>query len=429
MNIQYPKVLVVSSTPFSKTQNNGKTLSSFFCGYPSENIAQLSFSYGNTDESVCRRYYFLSTGDIKRKSEGTSAQSRSQNENEEDKSKKSVPAKFFHLLSEKRFPSAIWQKNRLWNRDLYYRAHLSAWIEDFAPDVVFFQGFGVAYGYDVVLWICEKYHLPLILQLTDDYTSNLYKLSPLSYYNRQYYLTGLKRTIGMSHAVIAISATMQNEYSERFGGNIITMMNSVDCTSTASTSARNVNEYIYAGNVLLNRWKVLVNFGKALAETDKNARLSVYTPDVPPKNILAAFEKIPSVYYGGRLTANELENRLASCGTVVHVESFDRLSRKITRLSISTKIPEYMKSGAPIVAIGPANIASMNYLSQNSCALCVFDPSVKSISDGIKKLRSDPALCNKITSRASELAQKEHNVDKNAETVKNLILCACKDFK
>ena len=48
-----PKVLVIASTPFSKTKNNGKTLSSFFETYDRNLIAQFSYSGGDFNSDIC----------------------------------------------------------------------------------------------------------------------------------------------------------------------------------------------------------------------------------------------------------------------------------------------------------------------------------------------------------------------------------------
>ena len=52
------KVLVVATNSFSKTENNGKTLCSFFSNFNPENIAQLYFGVGeNPYIEFCNNYY------------------------------------------------------------------------------------------------------------------------------------------------------------------------------------------------------------------------------------------------------------------------------------------------------------------------------------------------------------------------------------
>ena len=52
------KVLIISQVVFSRTNNTGKTLSSYFRGFQSDEVAQLYFhSEIPTDKSICTNYY------------------------------------------------------------------------------------------------------------------------------------------------------------------------------------------------------------------------------------------------------------------------------------------------------------------------------------------------------------------------------------
>ena len=58
---------------------------------------------------------------------------------------------------------------------------------------------------------------------------------------------------------------------------------------------------------------------------------------------------------------------------LVHAESFDSENKKVTMLSISTKIPEYLSSNRCIVAIGPSEIASINLIKENDLGIVLSD--------------------------------------------------------
>ena len=72
---------------------------------------------------------------------------------------------------------------------------------------------------------------------------------------------------------------------------------------------------------------------------------------------------------------------------MVHVEAFDKKNRKITRLSLSTKISEYVASGAKVLAIGPAEVGSMRCLADRQLGLCIYHPSVGAIAAALTKNR------------------------------------------
>ena len=381
-----PKVLVIASTPFSKTKNNGKTLSSFFETYDRTLIAQFSYSGGDFNSDICDNYYFFTKEDVLRGNKGAAYKSAGilMKENiMESGKKKSFIKRFFHVFSQARNPIALWIKDRIWKKADYSKA--LDWIDQFDPDVVFFQGFSMAYGYDFALNVCKRNNIPLILELTDDYTYRLYPLSIIEKINHKRYMNVFTEAITLASKTIVISDLMKEEYESRFGGDMDVMMNAVNTKNFNYDCERTPNDYVYAGNLLLNRWKVLRNLGKALLQINQKATLNIYTPDVPPKHILKSLSKVSSIRYGGRLTKDELECRLKKCEYVVHVEAFDKKNRKITRLSMSTKISEYVACGAKILAIGPSDVASMKCISDNNLGIWIYNPSVKKITERLNR--------------------------------------------
>ena len=262
--------------------------------------------------------------------------------------------------------------------------------------------------------VCKKRGIPLILELTDDYTYRLYPWSLVEKYNQTRYLKVFTEALNRASKTIVISDLMKEEYERRFGGDMDVMMNAVDTAAVVSNTERDALDYVYAGNLLLNRWKILRNLGKALARGDTGAKLSIYTPDIPPKHILKALSKVKSISYGGRLTKDELNERLRKCGHVVHVEAFDKKNRKITRLSMSTKISEYVASGANILAIGPSDVASMRCIAQNHLGVCVNTPTVTAIcnalSDGVRQEEYQQRV-DEFLSRCASGSNRERIVD------------------
>ena len=61
------KILVVSNNPFSYTDNNGKTLVSFFKYYDNTSIAQLYFSDEKAECDKFTNFFKISDNDILKK--------------------------------------------------------------------------------------------------------------------------------------------------------------------------------------------------------------------------------------------------------------------------------------------------------------------------------------------------------------------------
>ncbi len=421
--MELPRTLVISSSFFSKKSNNGKTLSSFFYDYPIDRVSQLSFGISPNNPSVCRRYYALTINDVLRRKQGKEYPVLSETDCTDEANSNSLLKVIFHYFSEKRFPFTILLKNKIWS--FYERSGIYEYIESFKPDVVFFQGFSLCYGYRIALDICERYSLPMVLELTDDYTARLYPKSLIDYINHRGYDRYFEKAIRYSSSVIVISPKMKKEYERRYGKPMIEMMNSVSLFQFAD-NLRDEHLFVYAGNVRLNRWKVLVEFGKAIHRIDPKNVLFICTPDTVSDSVLNAFAKCPSIKYGGSLSATELEELFSKCSYVVHVEAFDKINKEITRYSLSTKIPEYMSSGALIIAIGPSDIASMEYISEEKIGICINSVTFDEIYNKLNDTLSNSHLLNQMKERAQEVCYRNHSKEKNAMIIRQLLIKACR---
>lgn len=70
------------------------------------------------------------------------------------------------------------------------------------------------------------------------------------------------------------------------------------------------------------------------------------------------------------LDKDGLKAAMNQSNILVFVESFDNGQIEKTRLSFSTKIPEYLSVGKPILAIGPEGIGAMDCLQE--AAACAY---------------------------------------------------------
>ena len=62
---------------------------------------------------------------------------------------------------------------------------------------------------------------------------------------------------------------------------------------------------------------------------------------------------------------------LARADILLHVESFEEKEKNYFRLSMSTKIPEYLSVGRPVLVVGPDDIGSVEYIRQNHVGYAV----------------------------------------------------------
>jgi glycosyltransferase involved in cell wall biosynthesis len=105
---------------------------------------------------------------------------------------------------------------------------------------------------------------------------------------------------------------------------------------------------------------------------------------------------------------------LRRANVLVHVESFGSAERQYTRLSVSTKIPQYMSAGRPILAYGPGDVASCQYVQDSSSGVVVGRQDRQDLTDALRRLCADADLRARLGRQGWLTAIDKHN----AETVR-----------
>ena len=397
----YPCVLIVSHNPFSDTQNNGKTLSAFFAGWPKDKIAQLFITLETPSTRVCERFYRITDLEILKSvysrsvPVGSELTKQTLNVEEERKvlhNKRSY--NFIRSLFLKKVPVCCLLRELCWGSQKWKNERLNEWLYKIAPEVVFFQGSSSAAIYDMVFWICDYLKTPLVLQATDDYVSSKFTLDPFWWFNHFAYKKRFVRAVNTAHRVIAIGEKMADEYSRNYGGQYYVGMNYIESDSISEYIPTNKKlKMIFAGNLGLNRWKVLAILGKYCFEDKElcdSVEIEIYSFNTPKDSVLRQLNLGKVMRFCGALNTEQLKDAVERADVLIHTEAFDRKNRHVTRYSISTKIPEYMARMRCILAIGPDDVASIQYIKKYDLGAVVTSLDRKSLTDCIKLLVSDP---------------------------------------
>lgn len=397
--INEPKILIVSNNALSTTSNNGKTLASFFSNFDKKNIAQLFFRNEIPDNMDFTNYFTLSDNDILFRKSGKIINPELHNKDNLNKNK----TKEFGDLA-RLFREGVWKFGN-WNTK-----SLNYWLDDFSPDVVFFCAGDSAFAYDIVDYIVSKYSCKLAVYVTDDYVLPRESSSLFCELRRKIILSKMSKAVYNSDLFFTVSDLMKSEYFRLFGKESEVISNFQNFYNRKVTDYFN-NEYVnlvYAGGLHFNRDCILLKLANSLDSYNKYASrktiLHVYTNYA--ENSVLFKESIPSsLKIHAFVGENQLKIILNSCNIPVHVESFDVKSIESTRLSLSTKISEYLSLKKPILAIGPAQIASMKYLED--VAFCINNKS--EIEKNIPDLLENYELQQELSTKAGKLYEMKHN--------------------
>lgn len=252
-------------------------------------------------------------------------------------------------------------------------------IRAFAPEVIYTLGGGVA-SLKMAYRLSRKLRIPIVMHFMDNWRHCIqWEENPLlKHYKKQ--LRGYcNRCYQRSNGCIAISPKMAEVYTEETGIPHSTVMNAVNVSDfyTAPRPGDGVFRFVYAGGLHLGREKGLYRIAEAIrevaAEKNKAAEFLIYTS---PENIAAyqdAFREFEEVRFLPAVPHDGIRKVFAGADFLVHTESNDLMKNEFFRYSISTKIPEYLASGRPVLFFGPSDIYLYTFLTEAGVAVTAPD--------------------------------------------------------
>lgn len=415
-----PKVLVLSHNSFSKVANNGKTLESIFKYFPKENLAQVFFSENeNPDFDFCDNYFKITDTDVlksllKGYSDCGIVPSSKQNHLPLSDNNPAKASKLFRYAKSKS-DYMVFFRDLLWSFNSWKSKSFLHWSATFNPDVIFYVGGNFGFSHSIAQFISNYLKVPLVCYFTDDY---------LIYPNSKNLLDGIQRlgmkkfytkTVHQSSLCFAIGDVMAKEYSTYFGKQFYPIMNSVERQAYVPPIEKKDIIFSYFGGLHLNRWKMLIR----LAQSIPTGTLNVYSVEKPSDEILLQFDK-ENVQFKGGVKGENLIKAIQESDVLLHVESDDSYNRTLTKLSVSTKIPEYLMSGRLIVGFGPDDVASMKILSDNGIGIVISSQlQDNAIKLELEKITSNFELRKKIGLKGYAYAADHFDNEKIAKEFKN----------
>jgi len=383
------KVLVISHNSFSITHNNGKTLSSIFSAFSKEELCQLYFTpIGYPDMARCDQYYLITDNNafhsiIRRGKCGTSYVPFNGNINSNKKRKVKVND-FTRFM-----------RSAIWGASSWYNGGLRDWLVLQRPNIIFYVGGDAIFSHQIAVSLSKKLKLPLVTYFTDDYIIN----PEDSIYNRLLRVF-YKKTVNNSRLLFAIGSMMSDVYTDYYKKPFSPIMNVVDVPLKEPNYniEGSVISIAYFGGLGLGRLHEIIRFKSFLDKyiskyLTKRVKINIYSFSPISDNMESMLSNMEISYFNG-VSGEELKRAMHGTDIFLHVESIEDKMRKLTRLSVSTKIPEYMSYAKPIIAFGPAEVASFKLISKVNPSLVIGDNGSDEMID--KKVTS--SLINALNS-------------------------------
>ena len=432
MKKQSSKILFLSGNP-PRDQDGDNTIQQLFSDCPKENLYAIYFSPEMPDTKSFGKIFQINELNFPKKLRAPSLQVGRELARDEfinpKYSKGGTPnskKKLFKKLSRNPFVGAClnFVRECTWALGLWKERSLKCFLKKNPIDVVFFPPSSWGFRSLVVKWILRHSNARLILFFADDVFT--YQSVPWYYYLKQFLFRRLQLLLVRQAAeVFVISPKMKREYDAAFCRETVLLTKPIEGVpedaGTGIPGNSDAMTFLYAGNLLYGRDRILVKIAETLRDYNKTHgtkhRLKIYSRDPLTPQVLHAFraagracELCAAVPY------SELQTIIKkSCDVLVFAESFEKKEKRKTWLSFSTKITDYFKSGKLIWAVGPRDVSSIEYLEENDCAFVAGDlPSISQTLEKIVSNRSDHA--KKIENMKS-VARRFHSREKILENL------------
>ena len=419
------KVLVVSHNVFSFSSNMGRTLANFFKSFPCEDIAQLYLHTEVPTTDICKNYFRITDFDIlkKRKSETGTRLSEAdiQKDLASERIDEGVEAQIYQL-GRKRRPWMYIGRNLLWGMGKWKNSRLKQWLDDFDADIIFFASGDYTFAYRVAMWASKYKKIPIVTYVCDDYYFLKRKsVSPLYYLNRFDYKRTIRKLFKKHKNTVMICDELSWDYKKEFEINPTTIMTASDLTGKVLEEAKE-NDRVkisYIGNLGYNRHLALTEIGRALKDLyGGRVLIDLYSTEKRAE-ITKHLTKENGIDFHGGISAAEVKEVIKNTDILIHIESMNEESRKKVRYSVSTKIADSLASGKCLFAYGPREVASMQHLIKNKCAIAAT--SKEELRDSLKLVCEDGKAREAVCKNAVATAQKYHNQENNGVLLKEIL--------
>lgn len=416
------RLLVLSRTPWRRDNSFGNTYNNFFERMPDIEIANIYLADGTPErESFVSAYYQISESEmfktlfrsnrVGKVVDPISKLDESANDNKVIENS-SLFSKAFRFAKQNRLSLFFMVREFIWKHGNVDYESLYKFVEDFNPDAFFVPVYYASYVSEMVLNLKKRFDIPLLVEsAVDVYTLKQFSLDPFFWINRIKVRKTVKRIYKEADIRYLISDKQKEDYSRIFNLSFNTLYKTPDpsrCLYPYSIHNGPIR-FLFTGNIGSGRWKTLGKVAKALNET-RNGHLDIYTATPITKRIKKALdiEGISSLH--SAVSSSDVLNLQNSADVLIHVESFGLKDRLEVRYAISTKVMDYISDERCILAIGPADIASIELFEREDAAIIVSDKS--RISEYIARLTKSHDRIGEYavkSSLASKRLQQQHS--------------------
>lgn len=411
-------IMMFSAAAWDNKNSVGNTFSNWFCGkeWENDNFSHFYVRKQYPCNEILANYYNLSAIDILKgilhgKIKGRLFNSETAICYESELNKE-------HAKEQENISKLHRNKNQIvylmhelvWMSRVWINEEFKRFIKENSPDIFFAFSTNVFILSPVIDYLKKNTNCKIVLFIADDvYGMYSELIIPRKIYSKRLF----ERCIKNADVLYAVSEEMSTLYANRFKRQVKTVYKGCDLSQDVKKNINSPIKMVYAGNLLWGRDDILHKLALELEEINKEniqIMLEIYTgatitPEMSEKLNVGVSSKIM-----GSKPYNQIKKIMHNADIVLHVESFEEPMKKIVKYSLSTKIMDCLQSGALIVGIGPAEVASIRYLSRIKGTIVIDD--IRKISVVLNDILSNQEDLLYNIQLIREYAEEHHEISR-----------------
>lgn len=406
------KILFVSASPLKYELSIGNTFLNLFDNVEDVEMASICTRKGTPASKISKCFCITEKMIINNILRKTPA--GEEIDIKEERSKKAyINEKTISIAKKYRLTAFFWLQDFIWKIGRWKSPALERFVKEYNPDIIFTVLSNSVYLNNLILHIKKLSGKKLVLYAWDNnYSLKQFVLSPFRWVKHFIDRASMRRVAGVADLFYVISAVQKRDYEKAFSKKCKILTKAADFSTklSAKTNYNTPLQLVYTGNIELNRWKSLSHIANVLEKINENgtkAQLKIYSGNTLTKKMESALNKENSSFFMGSVPADKVCELQKNADFLVHVEALDLKNKLTVRQSFSTKIVDYLAAAKPILAFGPKDVASIEHLVRNDCAI-VADCE-EELYNKLCTAIDDKSKLEKLALKAFECGKKCHN--------------------
>ncbi len=409
----FPKILIISRGVWDDS-GTSSTLSNIFEHYDSNKLSQIYIETKKPNTNHCLSFFQISEYSLIKKIYKWKIQTGHRIDSiyvqDEDLARKEADTMEYVRGHRSFFYTVL--REFLWHLNGWKSKELKAFINEENPDVIWLTGSPLILMNRLSKYVVKVAKKPYcIYEMDDVYSYSNCGSNPFRYIYRFFLRKRVKQLLQGADQVFVISPKMKREFDSLFGIESIVLTKGIDFTGRLleeKEPSHPVN-MVYTGQLIYGRLSTVQEIAAVIDAINKNEKqivLNIYTGTPVKDEVMARMTRNGSVVFHDLVPYSQVAEIIRQSDVVLFTETFEEKKKNLARLSFSTKLTDYLLGGKCMLAIGPGDIAPMEYLIENDAAIIVTN--VNDIKDKVEYLLK-PGVIGEYARKAYECGKRNHN--------------------